>query len=515
MGAPYNATVDLIERNLVDGRRDRTAVIDNRGATTYAALSTLVNRAGNLLGACAVVREQRVLLVMHDSVELVALFWGAIKAGLVPVPVNTMLTTDDYAYLCADSRARVVVVSRALADKVRPALAEGQSLIVDGDELDKKLAAQSATLLPVDTDSDEVAFWLYSSGSTGKPKGALHLHSSLRCTADLYGISVLGIQSEDVVFSAAKLFFAYGLGNAMTFPFAVGATSVVLAERPTPAAVMRVLRERRPTIFYGVPTLYAAILADDAHAPEVASRLRICVSAGEPLPREVGERWNARFGVPILDGLGSTEMLHIFLSLRSGEIRYGTTGRAVPGYELAIVDDEDRPVQPGELGELRVRGPSSAVGYWNKRDQSRRTFVGAWTHTGDKYFQDADGFYVYAGRADDMIKAGGIWVSPVEVESALIGHPRCSKPRWSAPPTSTASSSPRHLSCVKRASRRAPRWPRSCGSSSKSGSLHSSTRARSSSSPRSPRPPRERSSVQAPLSVARMPNCRHVWPLHL
>ncbi len=336
------------------------------------------------------------------------------------------MTADDYAYLCADSRARVVVVSEPLVDKVRPALGSHQRLIVARSGptgLDAFLASQSDELSPAATNSDEVAFWLYSSGSTGRPKGALHAHESLRHTADLYGVGVLGIKSEDVVYSAAKLFFAYGLGNAMTFPFAVGATSVLCAERPTPAVVMRVMRERQPSIFYGVPTLYAALLADESSTPQNGSAaLRRCVSAGEPLPRDVGERWRARFGVDILDGLGSTEMLHIFLSPAPHEVRYGTTGRAVPGYELAICDDHDQPVARGELGELRVRGPSAALGYWNQREKSAATFRGAWTHTGDQYRQDDDGFYIYAGRRDDMIKAGGIWVSPAEVEGALSGH---------------------------------------------------------------------------------------------
>jgi len=423
---PYNAAVDLIERNLHAGRAGRTAVIDDRGSTTYAELSAQVNRAANLLVELGVVREQRVLLVLHDSVEFVALFWGAIKAGIVPVPVNTMLTAADYSYMVSDSRARVAFVSPALVDKVKPSLAPEQQLVVAGpgpDGLDARLARAPSAFEPEETSSDEVAFWLYSSGSTGKPKGALHLHLDLVRTAQLYGEGVLGIREDDVVFSAAKLFFAYGLGNSMTFPFAVGATAVLMSERPTPGAVMRTLRERQPTIFYGVPTLYASLLADEENGRETGSQaLRICVSAGEPLPREVGERWKVRFGADILDGLGSTEMLHIFLSLSEGMIRYGTTGQAVPGYELSIVDEHDRPVAPGELGELRVCGPSSAIGYWNNRQKSLSTFRGAWTYTGDKYRQDADGFYIYCGRSDDMIKAGGIWVSPAEVESALIGH---------------------------------------------------------------------------------------------
>ncbi len=429
----YNATVELLEGNLRAGRSAKVAVIEDGGArVTYGALCERANRAGNALCSLGVAPEQRVLLLMHDTADFPAVFWGAIKAGLLPVPVNTLLTTSDYDFMLKDSRARVLVVSAALLKTVAPIL-QGQphlrAVVVGGGaaeghlSLDELLAKASPELAPAETHPDEVAFWLYSSGSTGTPKGTMHLQTDLARTAELYGQGVLGIREDDVVYSAAKLFFAYGLGNGMTFPFSVGATAVLLAERPTPQAVMRVLREHQPTIFYGVPTLFAALLADAQNGRQSGSqRLRICVSAGEPLPRDLGERWSQRFSSDILDGLGSTEMLHIFLSLRAGEVRYGTTGVAVPGYELQIVDDEDSPVARGELGELKVKGPSTAVGYWNNRDKSLRTFRGAWTFTGDKYTQDAEGYYTYCGRADDMIKAGGIWVSPAEVESALVSH---------------------------------------------------------------------------------------------
>ncbi|HVK69304.1 MAG TPA: benzoate-CoA ligase family protein, partial [Polyangium sp.] len=268
-----------------------------------------------------------------------------------------------------------------------------------------------------------VAFWLYSSGSTGRPKGAVHLHSHLQQTAVLYGERVLGIEPDDVVFSAAKSFFAYGLGNGITFPFHVGATAVYLPDRATPDTVMRVLREKRPTIFYGVPTLYASILADPKNNREAGSdRLRVCVSAGEALPKEIGEKWFERFGAHILDGIGSTEMLHIFMSNRPGDVRYGTSGRPVAGYDVKLVDDAGEPVPDGEDGSLWVRGPSSCVSYWNQRQKSLDTFHGAWTRTGDRYVRDAEGYFTYAGRSDDMLKVSGIWVSPFEVESALTAH---------------------------------------------------------------------------------------------
>ena len=272
------------------------------------------------------------------------------------------------------------------------------------------------------TTADDICFWLYSSGSTGTPKGAVHLHSHLALTAELYAKPVLGIVESDIVFSAAKLFFAYGLGNALTFPFSVGATAVLMAERPTPAAVARILKQHKPTIFYGVPTLFAAMLAspDLPQRSEVA--LRRCTSAGEALPEDIGKRWTEHFGVEILDGIGSTEMLHIFLSNRPGEVRYGTTGKPVPGYEIRLLDEEGKPVKPGEIGEMQVSGPTSAAFYWNNRERSRTTFLGPWTRSGDKYVQDAEGYFTYCGRTDDMLKVGGIYVSPFEVESALLTH---------------------------------------------------------------------------------------------
>jgi benzoate-CoA ligase len=274
------------------------------------------------------------------------------------------------------------------------------------------------------TSCDDICFWLYSSGSTGAPKGTVHLHTHLVRTAELYGLPVLGIAESDVVFSAAKLFFAYGLGNALTFPMMVGATAVLLAERPTPAAVSRVLLQARPTIFYGVPTLYGALLASNDLPTRQELALRRCVSAGEALPEDLGKRWEERTGVEILDGIGSTEMLHIFLSNRPGQVRYGTTGQPVPGYEIRLVDEEGRPVKQGEIGELQISGPTSAAFYWNNRERSRMTFLGPWTRSGDKYVESADGYFTYCGRTDDMLKVGGIYVSPFEVEGALLSHPQ-------------------------------------------------------------------------------------------
>jgi benzoate-CoA ligase len=434
----YNAAVDFIDRHLDEGRGLKVALRDDSTALTYADLSAQVNRAGNALRALGVGMEQRVLLLMLDTVALPALFFGALKIGAVPVPVNTLLTEQDYDYVLRDSRAQVLVVSAALWGKVARLVA-GQPflrhVVVDGEAagepgepsrhatLGELLERASVGLHAAPTLADDVAFWLYTSGSTGQPKAAVHLHAHLRATAELYGVGVLGIREDDVVFSAAKLFFAYGLGNGMSFPFHVGATTVLMAERATPRAVIRRLEGERPTIFCGVPTLYASLL-DDPELPRGGElALRRCISAGEALPAEVGRRFREHVGVDILDGIGSTEMLHIFLSNRPGEVRYGTTGQIVPGYEAQVVDEDGRPAPPGEVGDLLVSGPSSAVAYWNKRELSRRTFLGRWTRTGDRYLCTEDGFYVYQGRSDDMLKVGGIYVSPFEVEGSLISHP--------------------------------------------------------------------------------------------
>jgi benzoate-CoA ligase family protein len=429
----YNAAVDFVDRNVAQGNAEKVAFIDDNGSYTYGDLQARVNRCGNALKALGLQPEQRVMMLHLDSIDFPSVFFGAIKAGMVAAPVNTLLTADDYAYMLADSRARALVVSAALLPVVAPVLDDLPLLdhvIVTGEgdamghpRLDELTAAAADDLAPASTTADDVAFWLYSSGSTGRPKGAPHLQSDMIATAVYYGMATLGIRPDDVVFSAAKLFFAYGLGNAMTFPMAVGATAVLMAERPTPDSVLQRVRDHRATIFYGVPTLYAGILADKAiDRARSSDRLRACVSAGEALPKEVAKRWAERFGVDILDGIGSTELLHIFLSNRPGDVRYGSSGRPVPGYECRVVDDAGNEVPAGEVGDLLVSGPSSAPCYWNQRQRSLDTFQGRWTRTGDKYVRDADGYYVYAGRSDDMLKVSGIWVSPFEVESALMAH---------------------------------------------------------------------------------------------
>jgi benzoate-CoA ligase len=431
-GTRYNAAADLIERNLGAGRGAKPAFIDDRGQYSYQELAERVDRCANALSRLGLRREERILLCLNDGIDFPTAFLGAIKAGIVPVPVNTMLTPPELAYMLEDSRARAVVVSAPLVEAIQTALASlpgsPPALVVSGGYASQApdfaalLAAAPAAAETAPTHPDESCFWLYSSGSTGRPKGTVHVQSSLLDTAELYAIPVLGIAEDDVVFSAAKLFFAYGLGNSLTFPLAVGATSVLTAERPSPAVVGRILREHRPTIFCGVPTLYNALLASNDLPRREELALRRCVSAGEPLPPEIGRRWSERFGVDILDGIGSTEMLHIFLSNRPGEVRYGTTGKPIPGYALKIVDEAGVPVQRGEIGDLWVSGPTGAACYWNNRERSRTTFLGPWTRTGDKYFEDAEGWYVYCGRSDDMLKVRGMYVSPAEVEAVLVEH---------------------------------------------------------------------------------------------
>jgi 4-hydroxybenzoate-CoA ligase len=438
---PYNAAADLVDANVARGLGGKVAFTDSDRSLTYAQLQSRSCQFAAALQTLGLRQEDRLLLLLPDTVDYPVAFWGAVRAGVVAIPLNTLLAPDIYAYIMADSRATTLVAAAPLARNILPILGRVprlRSIVLAGAREDDiaafggleihrfedLLARERPEPFAAPTVSDEVAFWMYTSGSTGDPKGVKHVHTTPMAAARLMGRQVIGIREDDVAFSAAKLFFSYGMGNAMAFPMSVGASTILLPGRPTPEVVFDIMRRHRPTIFYGVPTLYASLLAHkDMSRGAGSDRLRLCVSAGEALPAHLGERWRAVCGVDVIDGIGSTEMFQTFLSNRPDDVRYGSTGKAVPGYDLKIVDEEDgREVPEGEIGELIVRGPTAGEGYWNQRAKSRRTFAGEWTHTGDKYLRDPDGYYHYCGRIDDMFKVSGMWVSPFEVEAALASH---------------------------------------------------------------------------------------------
>ena len=452
---PDNFAAHLFALNA--GRDAKAAYVDDRGALSYADLEARARRLAAALAALGIRPEERVLLLMLDCNEWPVSFLGCLYAGVVPVAVNTLLTADDYAYMLGHSRARAVLVSGALVPALESAMARmpagaahevGHVVVAQPTaalpagalEFEAMLASHAPAPKPGRTSADDPAFWLYSSGSTGRPKGTVHTHANAWWTAELYGKAVLALTERDVCFSAAKLYFAYGLGNALTFPLTAGATTVLMAERPTPDAVFArwtgsspatrpgtgagagAGAGERPTVFFGAPTGFAGMLASPSLPAKKEVALRICSSAGEALPAEIGQRFERHFGVEIIDGIGSTEMLHVFLSNRPGDVRYGTTGKPVDGYALELRGDDGRPVADGEVGDLYIQGPSAALLYWGNREKTRETFQGAWTKSGDKYSRSADGYYTYAGRSDDMLKVSGVYVSPFEVEATLMQH---------------------------------------------------------------------------------------------
>ena len=432
-GGTFNFAQHLIACNVA--RPDKIAFIDDAVTLSYGELAKRIRCMAAGLLASGIRREERVLLLMHDCSDWPVSFLGAMYAGIVPVPVNTLLTAEDYAFMLEHSRAQAVLVSGALLPVLQDAMSkaahEVKTVIVS--RLERALPEGSVALdalirqyppltQSATTGPDDPGFWLYSSGSTGKPKGTLHTHANPYWTAELYGKPILGLIERDVCFSAAKLFFAYGLGNSLSFPLSVGATVVLMAERPTPAATFKRWIDHQPTVFFGAPTGFAGMLASPGLPAKSKVSLRMASSAGEALPADLGERFTAHFGIEIIDGIGSTEMLHIYLSNLPGKVRYGTTGWPVPGYEVELRGDDGRPVPDGDTGDLYIKGPSAALMYWGNRNKSRETFQGAWTKSGDKYVRNADGTYTYSGRSDDMLKVGGIYVSPFEVEATLSQH---------------------------------------------------------------------------------------------
>ena len=441
--SPFNFSEHLFALNR--GRAQKTAYLDDHGALSYGQLEDRARRFAAALHAAGIQREERVLLLQLDSIDWPVSFLGCLYAGVVPVAVNTLLTADDYAYMLDHSGSVAALVSGALL----PVLQDGMSraphalrrlfvshpitTLPDGAlDFDSMIASHAPMAEPMATKPTDHAFWLYSSGSTGRPKGTVHAHGSLWWTAELFGKPVLALTEDDVCFSAAKLYFAYGLGNALTFPLSVGATVVLMAERPTPDATFKrwtgnaahgVAAAMKPTVFFGAPTGFAGMLASPALPMADTVALRMCSSAGEALPGEIAQRFKAHYGCEIIDGIGSTEMLHVFISNRPGDIRYGTTGKPVEGYVIELRGEDGKAVADGEVGDLYIKGPSAALMYWANPEKTAATFKDGWTQSGDKYSRDTDGYYTYAGRSDDMLKVSGIYVSPFEVESTLMLHP--------------------------------------------------------------------------------------------
>jgi benzoate-CoA ligase len=429
----FNLADYLVERNLREGRGGKTAILCGDEAVTYAQVSERSSRVAGGLRRLGVAREERVMLLLLDTPAFVYSFIGALKMGAIPIPTNTLLKPQDYRYMLNDSRAAVLIVSEQLLPSIqalpRQELPYLRHIVVagkapEGTQPFEQLLNEAPDTRIEPTSADDAAFWLYSSGTTGFPKGAVHLHHDVVYTVEYYAKGILGINSSDRTLSVAKLFFAYGLGNALTFPFAVGATTILWPGPPTPPNVYAQIDRYQPTLFFSVPTNYGMLLAHRREGADFnISSVRQAVSAGEALPKALYERFKERFGVEILDGIGSTEILHIFISNRSGQARPGSSGQLVPGYEARLLDEQGQQVPTGSIGNLLIKGDSTCAYYWNKHEKTKDTIEGHWIRTGDKYSCDEDGYFWYAGRSDDMLKVGGIWVSPVEIENTLIEHP--------------------------------------------------------------------------------------------
>jgi len=430
----YNVTTKLIDDMVDKGLGDKVAVYYKDETYTYSDMQSLINKVGNALKILGVHMEERVMLAMYDSPEAMACFFGAIKIGAIPTPVNYMYTMHDYRYLLNNSRARTLIADADFIEEIegfKEKFLYLENTIVVGkktrgyhisfhdlvDRCSDKLDVAYTTV-------DDAAFWNYTSGSTGVPKAAVHLQHDVFSCIDNYARAVLGITQDDLLFSASKFFFAYGLGNSFFYPLAIGASVVLLPDRPRPETIFATIDHYHPTVFFGVPTLYANMLeVEGAEKKYDLSSVRICTSAGEALPKEIFFEWKKKFGLEILDGIGSTELLHIFISNRPGDVKPGSSGKMVPGYHARILDDDGEEVPEGEVGTLHVMGESTAAYYYRYHDKTKTSMLGEWFNTGDRYYRDAQGYYYYRGRSDDMLKVGGIWVSPIEVEDALISHP--------------------------------------------------------------------------------------------
>lgn len=425
----FNAADYFVDKNIREGRSQKTAVICQDNVFTYAQIQTGMNKVGNALKGLKIEMEHRVALLLLDSEIFPQAFFGAIKIGAVPICLNTLMQPKDYLYFLNDSRAKALIIDAELYNKLEPIkdqLLFLKNIIITGSKppagtisFDTFIEGASDQLEAAPTTPDDACYWLYSSGSTGQPKGTIHLQHDMVYASETFGKQVAGVKENDICFSAAKLFFAYGLGNGLYFPFSVGATSVLMPVRPTPDAVYKTIAQHRPTLYFGVPTLYGSMLQEEGSLDGV----RLCVSAGEALPADIFKRWKERHGVEIIDGIGSTEMAHIFISNIPGEAKPGSTGKLVPGYDARIVDENFQDVPSGEIGTLFIKGDSAAACYWNKHEKTKSTMLGEWVNTDDKYMMDEEGYFYYIGRTNDMLKVGGIWVSPIEVEACLFEHP--------------------------------------------------------------------------------------------
>lgn len=427
-----NAASVFIDENIQEGRGDNVAIYFGEETLTYHDVFNRVNKTGNALKNLGVNMEERVMLILLDSPEFIASFFGAMKIGAVPIPINTMLNASNFQYFLNDSGAKTLIVHDVLVkeiEQIKDNIPHIKNIIVVGDvdgyqAFDDFIKNESGDMEAAKTSKDDTAFWLYSSGSTGSPKGVVHLHHDMLYCSDLYAKNVLGIKEKDITYSAAKLFFAYGLGNSLYFPFRVGASTVLVPEKPDPDMVFQIIEKYNPTLFYGVPTLYAKMLQSIEHKdkrPHMDS-LRLCISAGEQLSEEICNRWTNKTDLEILDGIGSTEALHIFISNFEGNVIPGSSGQIVPGYEAKIVDENGIEVENGEIGNLFIKGDSTAPYYWRYHEKTKQTMIGEWIHTGDKYYMDPEGYFWHCGRSDDMMKVSGMWVSPVEIENILMSH---------------------------------------------------------------------------------------------